>query len=177
MCLKILKCLTFLNKIRNKYWNLRTLWKNILRFWCLSFYKMAFLHFHLTKSCYREFMTNLEKNVNTFNKLLIKGETLKAMEQFFDENVSMHENEEPPRVGKTVCIEHERNMLSRVDNLEINILNQAINTQSGIVFTELDIRFTPKKGAPLQIVEVSVQTWQNGKIMKDKFYYKEILKA
>ena len=138
---------------------------------------MAFLHLYLTKNCHRKFMTNLEKSVSAFNLLLEKGETLEAMEQFLAENVTMHENEELPRIGKTVCIEHERNMLSRMDNLKIDILNQAINTQTGVVFTELDIRFTPKKGVPMKILEVSVQTWQNGKIMKDKFYYKEILKA
>ncbi len=122
-------------------------------------------------------MGNLSTQVKHFNEYLTRGETLEAMEKNFADNVSMHENEEVPRLGKNVCIEHERKMLAGVDNFEIRILNQAINEESGIVFTELDIRFTPKKGVPLKILEVSVQTWENGKITKDKFYYKAILKA
>ncbi len=120
---------------------------------------------------------NLSAQVKLFNAYLDRGETVEAMEKNFADDITMHENEEPPRLGKNVCIEHERKMLTGVDNFEIQILNQAINEQSGIVFTELEIRFTPKKNVPLKILEVSVQTWENGKITKDKFYYKAILKA
>lgn len=122
-------------------------------------------------------MMNLSAQVKLFNAYLHRGETLKAMEFFFADNITMHENEEPARVGKNVCMEHERKMLESVDNFEIEILNQAINEQSGLVFTELEIQFTPKNSVPLKILEVSVQTWENGKITKDKFYYKAILKA
>jgi hypothetical protein len=45
-------------------------------------------------------VTDLEIKTNKLNALIIKGDTLKAVDLFYSENVSMQENEDIPRVGK-----------------------------------------------------------------------------
>jgi hypothetical protein len=59
-------------------------------------------------------MTALEIKKTVLNNLIIRGETAKAMELFYADNVIMQENEDEPRVGKAVCVEHERLVLKNV---------------------------------------------------------------
>ena len=64
------------------------------------------------------------------NQLIISGKTIEAMERFYAENVTMQENDDSPRVGKLVCLEHEKSMLFSVKSLKSTLLNQAIDHQN-----------------------------------------------
>ena len=122
-------------------------------------------------------METLREQVAAFNGLISQGETILAMERFYSEQVEMQENEEPPRCGKTRCINHERTNLDKVSNFQIQILNQAIDEKNGMVFTEMEIGFKPLQGQPMKLREVSVQRWINGQVVQEKFYYKTMMTA
>ncbi len=79
-------------------------------------------------------MTALEIKKTVLNNLLIKGETVKAMELFYADNVTMQENEGESRVGKAVCIEHEKLILKTVKEVNFRLLNEAIDTKKNVVF-------------------------------------------
>jgi hypothetical protein len=64
-----------------------------------------------------------------FNRLIINGLTIEAMGKFYADDVEMQENNEVPRKGKTVCIEHEKVALARVKSFKIEIINQAIDEE------------------------------------------------
>jgi hypothetical protein len=117
-------------------------------------------------------MITLVQQIQAFNDLITAGNTLQAMELYYAEEVVLQENEEPPRVGKFVCMAHEKKLLSHVSGLQIKILSQGIDASNAVVLTELELQFTNASGETRRIVEVSVQHWQAGKIGKEKFYYR-----
>lgn len=53
-------------------------------------------------------------------------------------------------------------------------MNQAIDEVNEVVFTEMELNFTTKRGRKMRQVEVSVQHWNDGWIEKEKFYYKDM---
>jgi hypothetical protein len=122
-------------------------------------------------------MNELETKVSQLNELISKGQTILAMEQFYAETVIMQENEEDPRTGKTACIEHEVRSIRKVKEMQSKLLNQAIDHQRNIVFSEWQITFETHGGKKLMLSEVSVQQWRNGLIQWEKFYYKDFQPA
>lgn len=118
-------------------------------------------------------MQELEQKVKALYELVIQGATIEAMELFYDENVTMQENEQEPRVGKSYCIAYERQLLKKMPDFSARVVSQAIDPVRQIVFTELDIRFTTGENVLMRLQEVSVQQWQDGQVIREKFYYKD----
>lgn len=118
-------------------------------------------------------MTVLEIKKTVLNNLIIRGETAKAMELFYADNVTMQENEDEPRVGKAVCIKHERLILKKVKEVNFRLLNEALDTKKNVVFAEWEITFITRTGKKIKFTEVSVQHWHKGQIIRGKFYYKD----
>lgn len=118
-------------------------------------------------------MTDLERDTSRLNDLIIKGDTLKAMELFYADHVSMQENEDTARVGKQTCLENEKRNLQNVKMVVSKLLNQAIDNKNNVVLSEWEIVFTTKSDKTVGLREISVQHWDGGKIVKEKFYYKD----
>ena len=122
-------------------------------------------------------MTELKEKVNALNQLIISGDTIKAMEIFYSNDIEMQENEDIPRKGKSVCIDTERDNLQKVKSLVSNLLNQAIDEEKNIVFSEWEMLITYKDNSKLMLTEVSVQHWLDGQVSREKFYYKNFCKV
>ena len=122
-------------------------------------------------------MKDLKEKVNALNQLIISGDTIKAIETFYSSDIEMQENEDIPRKGKSVCIDTERDNLQKVKNLESTLLNQAIDEEKNIVFSEWKILVTYKDNSKLMLTEVSVQHWVDGQVSREKFYYKSFYKV
>lgn len=120
-------------------------------------------------------MKSLSDCVAALTALIQRGQTIEAMDRFYADDVTMQENEQPLRIGKAVCLEHERRMLAGVMSMQAKLINQVINEQTGIVFSEWQYTFTDLSGQQFSLLEVSVQHWRNELIYKEKFYYNKIL--
>ena len=68
-------------------------------------------------------MTDLEVKVGELNRLILDGKTLKAMDLFYAENVTMQENEEAPKVGKQNCLNNEFQNLNNTKEVKCKLLN------------------------------------------------------
>jgi hypothetical protein len=121
-------------------------------------------------------MTELKEKVTVLNTLIFSGDTLKAMELFYADDVEMQENDEPQRKGKKLCIDTEKENLQKVKAVESILLNQAIDEEKNIVFSEWEILCSYKENSKFLLREVSVQHWVAGQIIKEKFYYKSFRK-
>lgn len=121
-------------------------------------------------------MAELKDKINALNKLIISGDTLKAMETFYSNDIEMQENEDIPRKGKSVCINMERANLQKIKSVVSNLLNQAIDPKKNIVFSEWQILITYNDDNKFLLTQVSVQHWLNGQVVKEKFYYKQSIK-
>lgn len=120
-------------------------------------------------------MKGLKEQVKKLNELIKSNETLQAMEIFYSDNIEMQENEDVSRKGKTVCIHHEKENLQKVKNVQSTLLNQAIDEEKNIVFSEWEYLVTSKDENKYKLTEVSVQHWLDGQVIKEKFYYKRII--
>ena len=118
-------------------------------------------------------MTELEKRVSELTELIVNGNTVSAIETFYADHVTMQENEESPRTGKKLCLEYEKKNLEKVKELNSRLVNQAINNEDGVVFNEWEIIFTDINDKKITLKEVSVQYWEKGLIIIEKFYYKD----
>lgn len=122
-------------------------------------------------------MKSLSDCVAELTKLIQQGQTIEAMDRFYADDVTMQENQQSPRIGKAVCLEHERRMLAGVTSMQAKLLNQAINGAADVVFSEWQYAFTDLSGQRFLLTEVSVQSWRNELISTEKFYYNKILTA
>ena len=80
-----------------------------------------------------QFKCSIRNKKTVLNNLLIKGETVKAMELFYADSVTMQENEDEPRVGKAVWVEHEKLMLENAKEVNFRLLNEAIDVNKNVV--------------------------------------------
>lgn len=118
----------------------------------------------------------LREKVQALNQLILRGDTVKAMEIYYADAVEMQENEDPPRKGKSACMSAEQDNLKNVAKLECRLLNQAIDAERKVVFSEWSFIITRKDDTQFMLTEVSVQHWVNGQVAREKFYYK-VLRA
>jgi hypothetical protein len=121
--------------------------------------------------------SSLPENVKFLNELIIRGDTLNAMEIFYADGVIMQDNEGEPRKGKVACIEFEKKMLRGTTSNTSRLLSQALDIENSIVFGEWEHNFTTRDNKILRLTETSVQHWKDGQIVREKFYYKEMVQV
>ncbi len=120
---------------------------------------------------------SLPENVKSLNELIVRGDTLKAMETYYAGEVIMQDNEEQPRKGKVACMEFEKKMLRGTTSNNSRLLSQALDIEKSIVFGEWEHNFTTRDNKNLRLTETSVQHWKDGQIVREKFYYKEMIQV
>jgi ketosteroid isomerase-like protein len=96
--------------------------------------------------------------------------TEEIYERFYDENVVVQENLQPPRVGRAMSIERQKLMNANIQELhEFKIGAVLIDGDRSMV--EMHIDATTKDGYHLHIEEVGLHTWKNGKIIHERYFY------
>ena len=117
-------------------------------------------------------MMSLEENVQGYFDLLSKGQMMDAFEKYYSDDVVMQENNEEPRVGKETNRKFELDYLSSIEEMHgAEVKNVAINSEKGVVFIQSFIDATYKEFGRMQMEEVQVQTWKDGMIVNEKFFY------
>ena len=97
---------------------------------------------------------------------------MEAIEKYYADNVQLQENNDAPRVGKTLALAHEKGNIERVKHFKINIKSSVSDEKQGLVMGEMQIDFETLKGEHVQMNEAYAQKWADGKIIFERFYYK-----
>ncbi len=117
-------------------------------------------------------MDTLRRSLEEFVSLVESGQSVRAMEQFYAEDVLMFENRELARAGRDACIAYERAQLSgQPEPPRAKAIKVAANPHAGVCFVEWVIRFHSSSGRPMRLEEVAVQKWSDGTIIEERFYY------
>lgn len=100
-----------------------------------------------------------------------QGQLLEAFDKYYHQDVVM---EEPrgTRSGKADCRSYEEQFLSSVEavhGMEIRALAADEDKSKTVVEVMMDITF--KGGMRVQMEQVAVQTWKDGQIIHERFYY------
>ena len=99
-----------------------------------------------------------------------EGKYVEAIREFYAEDASMQENNEPPRAGRDRLIDHEWRMLSA---------HQAARTEPGSTFVvdgEVSVIrwvfvFTRRDGTSFRMEELALQRWSGERIAEERFFY------
>lgn len=112
----------------------------------------------------------IKKNVEVLNNRILNGDILGVFEDMYHDDVVMVENEGDPRVGKAANREYEKNFVENLQEFHgAEIKNVAVGDDVSMVEWFMDMTF--KDGSRVQRNQVAVQTWKDGKVIQEKFFY------
>src|SRR5262249_39071439 len=93
-----------------------------------------------------------------------------AMSEFYDKDVKMQENANPPTVGQAANVERQKRFRSGVKEWKgFNVTASAVGDD--VTFYECKLDFILASGHPVHMEQVVVAKWKNGKIVHERFYH------
>ncbi|HEY1166529.1 MAG TPA: nuclear transport factor 2 family protein [Chitinophaga sp.] len=119
----------------------------------------------------------LRELVDQYKQLLEQGDTIAVIEQFYDDNIYQLENDEETIVGKQRLLDLERQSLEKVNELILRVPTLVVDEEQQVVMGEMMITFYHKTGGLRFLKEAFIQHWENGRIVKQQFYYRGIRSA
>lgn len=115
-------------------------------------------------------MENLLGKIRDLNTMVRNGQYMEAFEKYYHPEVTMIENGGPPSVGKDVNREREQAFLEAVTEFrEAKPLNVTVGY--GVTMVEWHYDFAHREWGERNYQQVSVQQWQDGLIINERFYY------
>ncbi|MGL4621552.1 MAG: SnoaL-like domain-containing protein [Waterburya sp.] len=99
-------------------------------------------------------------------------------ERYYDENVVVQENMQPSRIGRALSIERQKLMNENVKEIHDFKIGAVLVDGVGEAYlkdtrsmVEMHLDATTKDGHRLKIEEVGLQTWKDGKIIHERYFY------
>ena len=115
-------------------------------------------------------MEELWKKANEeINALLEQGKAMDGFEKYYSNDVVMQENETEPRVGKALNREQCGAFVNMFPDLRLKVLSTAYG--NNISMQEVLFDYTNEQGKKTRYPEIAVRIWENGRVVKEKFYY------
>lgn len=114
-------------------------------------------------------MHDIQKAHNALNSLCEAGKPMKGFERYYADTVEMQENNDSPRLGKALNRQACQEFVDQAPDLVMQVIASAVEGTTS--FTEWNFRYTAEDGTPVDYREVAVRTWQNGQIVRERFYY------
>lgn len=112
----------------------------------------------------------IEDAVKDLNMMIKSGEGMQAFEKYYDDAVIMQENEASPTIGKEANRHRERHFYENITEFRnAEVLGMAVGGDQSYVTWHYD--YTHKHWGLRKYTQVSVQTWKDGKIIKEQFFY------
>jgi len=101
---------------------------------------------------------------------ILAGKILETFDTFYADDVVMSENRVEERVGKKVNREYEIQFLENVHEFHgAQVGRVIVDGNHAAVEWSFDITF--KDGNRVKMQQVAVQTWKDGKIIREDFYH------
>ena len=98
------------------------------------------------------------------------GKVMEAMKEFYAENVVMEEPAYGATKGLAENLVREKHFVDSVKEFKnFQVPHQAVGTNTAIYENIMD--WIGQDGKEYHMEQVSVQTWKNGKIVHERFYY------
>lgn len=113
-------------------------------------------------------MSNRE-NVQAVIDGNLRGEIVETFEAWYADDVVMSENGVADRVGKAANLDYERQFVANVDFHGAEVGRVVVDGDHAAV--EWVFEMTPKGGERIIQRQVAFQTWKDGKVVREVFYY------
>lgn len=115
-------------------------------------------------------MNNLREKVKQFNKLVAQFAYEEAHNQFYNNDLVKHENEDAPTIGLDNHRKEMKVFLSKISNQSAKVLNVIVSDDISV--TEWHYIFDHADWGKRDFKEVSIQRWKAGKIIHERHLYK-----
>jgi ketosteroid isomerase-like protein len=93
-----------------------------------------------------------------------------AVEEFYTEDASMRENNEPPRVGRAAHVAREKKVLARVKTLRSECVRPVFVADDRVVIRWI-FEFEWQDGTSMRMEELAYQRWEGERIAEEQFFY------
>jgi hypothetical protein len=114
-------------------------------------------------------MSSLKDKVMEIANLITEGKGRDAFEKFYHDEVVMQENQDTPTIGKEANREREKGFYDAVESFIAEPLK--IGVGDNFTLVEWKLKYAFKGSAPVEHRQVSMQEWQDDKIIKEVFYH------
>lgn len=110
------------------------------------------------------------KRVEDFIRMVVSGEHVRAIEDFYWEDASMRENTREPRRGRDALVAHEAAALKRLARMH----TQPVDTfliDGDRVAINWTFDMTDSQGVTRRMEELALQRWRGERIAEERFFY------
>ena len=95
---------------------------------------------------------------------------VEAIGEYYTEEASMQENNEPPRVGRATLLAHEAKALARAAAVRSECVRPVFVDGNHVVIRWI-FEFDWKDGSSGRIEELAYQRWDGERIAREQFFY------
>jgi len=95
---------------------------------------------------------------------------VEAIAEFYIEDASMQENNEPPRVGRDVLMAHEARALARAASVHSRCVRPVFVNGDHVVIRWI-FEFVQHDGSRRRLEELAWQRWEGERIAQEQFFY------
>lgn len=115
---------------------------------------------------------DLSARVNELVSYIQGGRIIDAMHEFYADDVVMQENNAAPTNGLAANVEREKQFVAYVKQWKsLGVDAVAVDAARGKTLVQYNFEFEAVDGQHLRYDQIAVQTWKDGKIVNEKFYY------
>jgi ketosteroid isomerase-like protein len=116
-------------------------------------------------------MANITELNKKLDDAIFAGKALEAFDELYDDNIVMQENTEQEFRGKAFNRQREIEFFSTVEQWHGGRVLSAGAT-GDVSFSESEMDVTLKGVGRVQMTQVAIRRWNNGKIVHERFYHK-----
>ena len=109
------------------------------------------------------------ERVAAFVAMVVAGDHVRAIADYYHEEASMQENLQPPRRGRAVLMAHEARVLERVKMHTHPDPIYLIDGDQVVINWKFDA--TSKDGITRRLNELALQRWDGDRIAEERFVY------
>ena len=125
-----------------------------------------------TTASHQQSHQQLDARVNDLVSYIRDGKIIEAMHEFYADDAQMQENNNPPTAGLAANVERERQFVASVKQWKrFEVISVGLDAERDRAFVQSELEFEGVDGKTYRMDQVSVQTWRDGKIVHEKFYY------
>ncbi len=116
--------------------------------------------------------SNIKQRVEGLVSYILGGKILEAMDEFYAADIAMQENNNPATVGHAANVEREKQFLASVKEWKrTDVRAVAVDEARGKTAIQYAFDFVNQQDEDVHYDQVAVQTWKDGKIVHERFYY------
>jgi hypothetical protein len=113
---------------------------------------------------------DLKATFEDIKTLVLQGKAMEVFEKYYGEDVVMQENETPATIGKAANRDRELEFFAKMVEFR-NIELKSVAYGDDVIISEWFMDYTHADWGKVTHDQVSVQRWQDGKVIHERFYY------